>query len=84
MAEKHHTDIMNNLDRLIREGQGGELKRLEENIYLYTKEVFDSGDISPWIKTFTRRIIQLKGTNQFVINRFYKIIKRMKEMYENE
>ena len=71
------------LERLIREGQGGELIRLEKNTYLYTKEVFDSNDMSPWIKTFMGRIIQLEGTNQTVINRFYKDIKRMKEMYED-
>ncbi len=71
------------LERLIREGQGGELLRLEKNTYLYTKEVFDSNDMSPWIKTFMGRIIQLEGTNQTVINRFYKDIKRMKEMYED-
>lgn len=71
------------LDRLIREGQGGELIHLEENTYLYTKEVFDSNDMSPWIKSFTGRILQLEGTNQIVIDRFYKDIKRMKEMYED-
>lgn len=69
------------LDRIHREGKGGELLRLEPNIYLYTKEVYDSSDISPWIKTFTGRIIQLEGTNDAVINRFYSDINRMKAIY---
>lgn len=69
------------LERIAREGQNGELIRLEPNIFLYTKEMFDSNDISPWIKTFTGRILQLEGTNQIVMDRFYKDIKRMKEMY---
>lgn len=69
------------LDRIHREGKGGELLRLEPNIYLYTKEVYDSSDISPWIKTFTGRIIQLEGTNDAVINRFYNDINRMKTIY---
>lgn len=69
------------LDRIHREGKGGELLRLEPNIYLYTKEVYDSSDISPWIKTFTGRIIQLEGTNDAVINRFYSDINRLKAIY---
>ncbi|SHO49162.1 WYL domain-containing protein [Anaerocolumna xylanovorans] len=71
------------LERIVREGHDGELIRLEPNVFLYTKEMFDSNDISPWLKTFTGRIIQLEGTNQIVIDRFYKDIKRMKEMYGN-
>lgn len=69
------------LERLAREGHGGEVIRLEENTFLYTKKLFDTNDMAPWIKTFMGRIIQLEGTNQSVINRFYSDIKRMKEMY---
>lgn len=71
------------LERLAREGHGGEVIRLAEDTYLYTKELFDSNDMSPWIKTFMGRILQLEGTKQSVIDRFYKDIKRMKEMYED-
>lgn len=69
------------LERIAREGQGGELVKLEENTFLYTKEIFELDEISPWVKTFIGRIIQLEGTNQQMINRFYNDIKRMKEMY---
>ena len=72
------------LERIAREGQNGEVLRLEQNIFLYTKEMFDSNDISPWLKTFMGRIIQLEGTNQAVINRFYDDVNRMKKMYEIE
>ncbi len=78
IQEKSETYV---LERIAREGHGGELLRLEPNIYLYTKEMFDSNDIAPWIKTFTGRILQLEGTNQIVINRFYRDIKRMHELY---
>jgi len=70
------------IDRIKREGQGGELVRLEDNIFLYTKTMFDSTDMSPWIKTFTGRIIQLEGTNRTVINRFYGDMNRMAKMYD--
>jgi len=69
------------IDRLKREGQGGELLHLAKNTFLYTKEMFDSSDISPWIKTFTGRIVGLEGTNEFLIERFYGDMKRMAKMY---
>ncbi len=70
------------IDRIHREGRGGTLTRLEENIYIFTVELFDTNDISPWIKTFMGRVIQLEGNNTHVINRFYNDIQRMKTMYE--
>lgn len=70
------------IERINREGRGGKLVRLEENTFLYTVELFDSNDISPWIKTFMGRIIKLEGTNKPVINRFYNDIKKMREMYD--
>ncbi len=70
------------LERIFREGHEGEVLRLKKNTFLYTKEMFDSNDISPWIKTFMGRILQLEGTNQGVINRFYNDVKRMKEIYD--
>jgi len=69
------------LDRVKREGQNGELIKLEDNTFLYTKEMFDSNDMSPWIKTFTGRIIGLEGTNESVVNRFYNDMERMAEIY---
>lgn len=69
------------IERIAREGHGGVLVRVDPNVFIYTKEVFDSSDMSPWIKTFMGRIIQLEGTNRLVIDRFYADIKKMKKMY---
>ena len=69
------------ITRIMQEGQGGELLRLYENTFLYTKELFDTSDMSPWIKTFIGRIIALEGTNREVINRFYNDIGRMAKVY---
>jgi hypothetical protein len=76
--EKHEQYITH---RILREGQGGELTRLGTNTFIYTKEIFDSSDMSPWIKTFTGRILALEGTNELVIKRFYNDINQMAEMY---
>ncbi len=70
------------IDRIHREGRNGTLSKLEENIFLYTVTLFDTNDISPWLKTFMGRILEVTGTNDAVINRFYKDIKKMKEMYD--
>jgi len=69
------------IDRVRREGQSGCLTKLEDNVFLFTKEMFDSTDMSPWLKTFIGRIIGLEGTNEIVITRFYNDMKRMAEMY---
>ncbi len=69
------------IDRIYREGKGGELLNLGENIFLYTKEVYDSNEMLPWIKTFTGRILSLECSNQTVYNKFYDDMKRLEEMY---
>ena len=69
------------IERLRREGRGGEVLRLQENIYLYTKELYDTNEMASWIKTFTGRIISLEGTNRAVIDKFYRDMDRMREMY---
>ncbi len=69
------------IDRINREGQGGTLQRIDEKTYLFTKEIYDTNDMAPWIKTFTGRILRLEGTNKQVVDRFYTDLKRMAKMY---
>jgi len=72
------------IDRIMREGRSGELLRVGKNTYLYSVEVFDSNEVMPWIKTFVGRIISLDGTNRDVVNRFYRDVQMMYEMYQTE
>lgn len=75
------------INRLYREGRGGKIQRIDDNIYLYTKETFDANEMMAWVKSFTGRIISLECTNTFVVNKFYNDMKRMQHMYlggENE
>jgi hypothetical protein len=76
--EEKETHIIN---RLKREGRGGEVVRLDKNTYLYSKEVFDTNEMMSWVKTFTGRIISVEGTSKFVVNKFYRDMRRMYEMY---
>lgn len=72
------------IERLHREGRGGEVLRLQPNIYLYTRELYDTNEMASWIKTFTGRIIALEGTNRAVIDKFYRDMERMRQLYLQE
>lgn len=43
------------LDRVKREGKGGELKQLHDGVYLFTIKVSDSLEMTPWIRSFGER-----------------------------
>ncbi len=70
------------IDRINREGRGGELLHADKNIYLYSVEVFDANEVMPWIKTFTGRIISFESTNREVTARFYRDMEIMYQMYQ--
>lgn len=70
------------IDRLKREGRNGSVEKTGENTFCYYGEFFDVSELSPWIKTFTGRIIKLESNNKQVENRFYSDIRKMQKMYE--
>lgn len=69
------------LNRLYREGRGGEVQQIQDNIYLYSGAFFDSNEMLPWVKSFIGRIIDIQGTNSFVINKLQYDLERMYRMY---
>lgn len=70
------------LDRLKREGRNGSVEKISENTFCYYGEFFDVSELSPWIKTFTGRIIKLESNNKHVEERFYSDMRKMRKMYE--
>lgn len=70
------------IDRLKQEGRGGEVVRLKENLYLYSGAFFDTNEMLPWIKTFTGRIVDIQGSNSYVISKINHDLDRMYEMYQ--
>ncbi|NMM63450.1 WYL domain-containing protein [Clostridium sp. P21] len=76
--EEKESYIMN---RINREGRGGKLEKVDKNIYIYSKKIFDTNEIMAWVKSFTGRIISIEGASEFVTNRFCNDMKRMKDMY---
>ena len=69
------------IKRLKREGRGGKVEKLRRNIYKYTNDVFDTNELTTWIKTFIGRVVELSGDNKKVINLFYDDVRKMAEMY---
>ena len=49
-----------------REGRGGTVEKIGKNIYKYTNDVFDTNELTTWIKTFIGRVIELSGDNKKV------------------
>jgi len=72
------------LERLQREGRGGQITQEGKNRFRYTARFFDTNEIAPWIKTFTGRVLELSGTNDTVISRIKNDWQRMYLMYEEE
>lgn len=69
------------LQRLYREGRGGEILPVRENEYLYSGLFFDTKEMLSWVKTFTGRIIDIQGSNSFAINKLTRDFEKMYEMY---
>ncbi|MDR1579035.1 MAG: WYL domain-containing protein [Synergistaceae bacterium] len=68
------------LDRLKREGRRGKIKRLRENVFSYSNEVWDSNEMMPFIMSFIGRIISL-DCEKTTERRFDKELKHMTFMY---
>lgn len=69
------------LDRLKREGRGGEILKVQENVFLYTGEFFDTNEMLSWVKSFTGRILDLQCSNEAVLKKVTGDLEAMYEMY---
>mgnify|MGYP000656632259 FL=1 len=69
------------LNRLYREGRGGQVMKIRENEYLYSGMFFDTNEMLSWIKTFTGRILDIQGTDQFSIAKITHDWEKMYQMY---
>lgn len=76
--EKNEQFILNRLER---EGHGGEIIRIRENEYLYSGAFFDTNEMLSWVKTFTGRILDIQGTNTFATAKIIHDWDKMYEMY---
>lgn len=69
------------LNRLYREGRGGEILKIREHEYMYSGAFFDTNELLSWVKTFTGRIMDIQGTNAFSIAKVTHDWEKMYQMY---
>ena len=71
------------IKRLEREGRNGKVEKLRHDVFKYSIDVFDTNELTTWIKTFIGRIIGIKGDNKTIIKLFYNDVKQMTKMYKD-
>lgn len=70
------------LERLTREGKGGTINHIALDTYTYEKEVFDSNEMLPWLRTFTGRILDIECSASRLKSLFYSDMEAMYQMYD--
>lgn len=66
--------------RLCRERRCGTIKKLEDNIYRFQADVYDTYEMVPWIRNFFGRIVKVRCSNQEVVNQLkFDIVKMARE-----
>ncbi|MBR3785388.1 MAG: WYL domain-containing protein [Firmicutes bacterium] len=69
------------LQRLEKEGKHGSVEPLGNHQYKYAVDVYDTGEMLPWIRTFIGRIVSLRCTNKVIEKQFYDDLEQMYAMY---
>lgn len=72
------------LNRLKREGRGGEVLKVRENVFLYTGVFFDANEMLSWVKSFTGRILDLQCSNEAALKKVTRDLEQMYEMYSKK
>lgn len=69
------------LERLYREGHGGEILKVRAHEYLYTGAFFDTNEMLSWVKTFTGRVMDIQGSSGPAIAKITDDWEKMYQMY---
>lgn len=67
--------------RLEREKRWGYVEKIDESTYRFSADVYDSGEIVPWIRTFLSRITDLHFSNKILEKRFRDDLKETYRIY---
>lgn len=71
-------------ERIRREMRLSSLEDLGGGRFRLTIDCDDPNEAIPWVKSFIGRIESIEGGNSMIINRFFRDICRMKQMYRGE
>ena len=72
------------LNRLEREGKSGIIEKIADNTFTYETKVLDANEMTPWIRTFIGRIIDIETDNEVIKYKFNRDLRTMYKMYLNE
>ncbi len=67
--------------RLMREKRCGTVEIIDSNTYRFSAEVYDSGEMIPWIRTFICRITDIQMDDKKLEEKFKQDIRRMYSIY---
>ena len=70
------------VDRLQREKRHGRVEKLDERTYRFIADVYDAGELLPWVRSFTGRVVSFESSSTFAADRFRGDVRAMAEMYE--
>lgn len=69
------------LNRLVREGKGGQVRRIAPDTFTYDIDVFDANEMLPWIRSFTGRILGIESDCPKLNQLFQRDLAAMHHMY---
>jgi len=72
------------VQRLEREKRCGKVKKLNDTLWRFTADIYDSQEMMPWLRTFIGRIVSLTCSNKVVEERFHSDITAMAALYADE
>lgn len=67
--------------RLEREKRNGTVEVLDDHTCRYSVDVYDAGELLPWLRTFIGRIVKLECSDHAVVERFYSDLEKMAAVY---
>ena len=71
------------IQRLMREKRSGSVEKTGENLFTYTGEFLDVGEMMNWVKSFTGRIVSFESTSEEAEKKLRRDIADMMEMYSD-
>lgn len=71
------------IQRLMREKRSGRVEKTGENLFTYTGDFFDVGEMMSWVKSFIGRIVSFESTSEEAEKKLRRDIADMMEMYSD-
>jgi len=72
------------VQRLNREKRNGTVRKIDDNTYRFSADVYDVSEMKPWIRTFICRITSLHFSDEALEKEFKEDIEKMYRMYDIE